>query len=359
MQLAYLWSLRLGFSSKQAGKIKEQGIESFLRSAYNAPYPDVVPDCLSDTPKTLPELREFRKQQSEASPEEKQMNRKKERKVHFQLKDWWIDQMRHSDFPLREKMTCFWHNHFVSTWQKVKDNYWVYEHSMILRKNAFGNYKTLTKQIIRSNAMLKYLDNNNNKNKKINENLSRELLELFALGIGHYSEEDIKNGAKALAGLNFGDHGKGRYRKKIENNETITFLGKTGKFKADDIIDIIFEQENTPYFITEKILKWFIYDEPADELVKYYGDYLKSVDFEIEPFFTKMVKEEYDKPSAGMKIKDPLVYILQLIEELHADEVSNITVATFISGQGMDLFNQPNVKGWDGGKAWLTSQLFL
>ncbi len=359
MQLEHLWALRLGFSTKQAAKIKEKSIEGFLQDTYSAPFEVDFPDFLSDEPKTLSERRERNKMYREISREERQMYRRENRRTFRKMKSWWVNRMRNSEHPLLEKMTCFWHNHFVASWKKVQENYWIYEHYRILRENAFGNYRELTKQIVRSNAMIKYLDNQNNKNGKFNENLSRELLELFTLGIGHYSEEDIKNGAKALAGLGFGNNGMGVYRKKIAYHQPINYLGKTGVFRLDDLIDIIFEQQNTPYFITEKILKWFVYDDPEKSLIKYYGDYLKSVDFELAPFFTKIVTEEYDKPNAGRKIKDPLVYMLQLVDELHAEEVDNTTIATFLSRQGMDLFNQPNVKGWEGGNSWLTSQLFI
>lgn len=125
--------------------------------------------------------------------------------------------MRDSQFPLREKMVGFWLNHFEVTSQKVKSSYWIFQHNNLLRENAFGNFRELTKKVIYSNAMLGYLDNVENKKDKINENLSRELLELFTIGIGTYSEEDIKNGIKALAGLNLGEE-QGMYRNFQEDN---------------------------------------------------------------------------------------------------------------------------------------------
>ena len=140
---------------------------------------------------------------------------------------------------------------------------------MILREHAFGNFKELTKQIIKSNAMVKYLDNVDNKKGKYNENLSRELLELFTIGIGNYTESDIKNGARALAGLNYGDN-RAAYRRFAEDDTDKTYFGKTGNWKADDLVDIIFEQKNIPYLITRKILEWFIYDNPPEDLVTYY-----------------------------------------------------------------------------------------
>jgi uncharacterized protein (DUF1800 family) len=228
----------------------------------------------------------------------------------------------------------------------------------MLRENAFGNFKTLTKKIIQTNAMVRYLDNVDNKRDKINENLSRELLELFTLGIGNYTEEDIKNGAKGLAGLNIGED-QAVYRRFLENDEPITYFGKTGKFKIDEMVDIIFEQKAIPYLITRKILQWFIYDNPSETLVNYYGDYFRKVDFEIKPLLVKLFTEEFPKDNAGSKIKDPLVYILQVLNELNVEQLSPKLLAFYLKQQGMDLFNQPNVKGWNGGKEWLSSQMYL
>ncbi|HAH55438.1 MAG TPA: DUF1800 domain-containing protein [Flavobacterium sp.] len=353
-----LWSLRLGYSAKQAKSIEKTGLKKFLEQSFATKVDSKIPDFLEDSPKSSQELKEIRKTLNAANPEAKKEMLKKEIQVSVEMKSWWIDKMIEEDFPLREKMTCFWHNHYVSTFQKVKVNYWVFQHNQILRGNAFGNFKTLTKKIIQSNAMVRYLDNVDNKKDKLNENLSRELLELFTLGIGNYSEEDIKNGAKGLAGLGIGEE-NAVYRKFFEDNESFIYLGKKGNFKIDEMIDIIFEQPNIPYLITRKILKWFIYDNPKEELVRYYGDYFKQMDFEIRPLLTKIFTEEFAKKNAGSKIKNPLEYSLQLMNELNISNTNTKLITFFIKEQGMDLFNQPNVKGWDGGNSWLTSQIFL
>lgn len=358
MKKSNLWSLRLGFSGKESDAIEKLGLEKFLKHSYSSKFDTQLPAFLNDDPKTLLELKELRESIKTADSEEKKKALKKEIYSAVELKKWWIGKMRNDEFPLRENMVCFWHNHFVSTSQKVKVNYWIYQHNMILREHAFGNFKELTKQIIKTNAMVKYLDNVDNKKGKYNENLSRELLELFTIGIGNYTESDIKNGARALAGLNYGDDGA-VYRRFAEDNSDKTYFGKTGNWKADDLVDIIFEQKNIPYLITRKILEWFIYDNPSEDLVTYYGDYFRKVKFEIQPLLTKIFTEEYKKENSGTKIKDPLVYILQLLDELHIDDLDDAMILFFIKQQGMDLYNQVNVKGWDGGNSWLTSQIYL
>jgi uncharacterized protein (DUF1800 family) len=353
-----LWSLRLGFSNKEASKIAEKGLASFLEKSFKVPFDSSIPSFLNDSPKTKEEFQQQRQASKNASEEENKEFHKKERQTLEEMKTWWVDKMTTSELPLREKMTCFWHNHYVATAQKVKINYWVFQHNQILRKHAFGNFKTLTKEIVQSNAMVRYLDNIDNRKGKLNENLSRELLELFTIGIGNYSEDDIKNGAKGLAGLGVGEE-SAVYRPKLEDNESFVYFGKKGNFKINEMIDIIFEQPNIPYLITRKILKWFIYDNPKEELVKYYGDYFKKKDFEIKPLLTKIFTEEFAKDNAGSKIKNPLEYILQLTNELNVANPNERLITKFLKDQAMDLFNQPNVKGWDGGNSWLTSQVFL
>ena len=353
-----LWSIRLGFSNKQSKSIAQNGILSFLEKSFNDEIDTVLPTFLENEPKSIEELKALRQEIKQKNPDELKKTVKEQAKVGLELRKWWLQKMQNEEFPLREKMTCFWHNHFVSSVQKVKVSYWVYQHNMILRKNAFGNFKDITKQIIQTNAMVRYLDNVDNKKGKINENLSRELLELFTLGIGNYTEEDIKNGAKALAGLTLGED-KATYRARIEDNDEIVYFGEKGHFKVDNLVDIIFKQKNIPFLITEKILKWFIYDNPSKELITYYGNYFKEIDFEIEPLLIKIFTEEFEKKNAGSKIKDPLTYTLQLIDELNINNFSDDMIVFFLKQQGMDLLNQPNVKGWDGGNSWLTSQIYL
>lgn len=353
-----LWSLRLGYSAKQGKAIKETGINSFLDNSFAQQVNSETPEFIQNSPKSFKELQSLRKKLKSSNPEEAKAIYKKEQQTNLDLKSWWIGKMMDNEFPLREKMTCFWHNHYVSTYQKVKVNNWIFQHNQILRENAFGNFKLLTKKIIQTNAMVSYLDNTDNRKGNLNENLSRELLELFTLGIGNYTEQDIKNGAKGLAGLGIGEE-SAIYRKIFEDTESFSYLGESGNLKIDQMVDVIFQHPKVPYLITGKILKWFIYDNPTEELVHYYGSYFKEVNFEIKPLLTKIFTEEFAKNNAGSKIKNPLEYILQLIYELNIPAKNGKAIAFFIKDQGMDLFNQPNVKGWDGGNSWLTSQIFL
>ena len=358
MKKEFLWSQRLGFSNQQAFAIQKLGMERFLQQSFQAPFNTSIPELLSDSPKSLEDLKKIRQTRKEDSEAGKELL-KKEIQTSNELKAWWIDEMKTTEFPLREKMTLFWENHFVTAYQKVKVNYWIFQKNQLLRENAFGNFKTLTKKAMQTNAMVRYLDNVDNKKGKLNENLSRELLELFTLGIGNYSEAYIKNGAKGLAGLGVGET-TAMYRRFLEDNDPIEYLGKKGVLKLDEMIDAIFDHPKIPYLLTQKILQWFLYDEPKENLVKHYGDYFRKVNFEIKPLLIKIFTEEFAKnDTAGSKIKNPLEYILLLTSELKTQRPESTTIAFFLKQQGMDLFNPPNVKGWDGGKSWLTSQIYL
>ena len=358
MKKEFLWSQRLGFSNQQAFAIQKLGMERFLQQSFQAPFNTSIPELLSDSPKSLEDLKKIRQTRKEDSEAGKELLKKKIQTSN-ELKAWWIDEMKTTEFPLREKMTLFWENHFVTAYQKVKVNYWIFQKNQLLRENAFGNFKTLTKKAMQTNAMVRYLDNVDNKKGKLNENLSRELLELFTLGIGNYSEADIKNGAKGLAGLGVGET-TAMYRRFLEDNDPIEYLGKKGVLKLDEMVDAIFDHPKIPYLLTQKILQWFLYDEPKENLVKHYGDYFRKVNFEIKPLLIKIFTEEFAKnDTAGSKIKNPLEYILLLTSELKTQRPESTTIAFFLKQQGMDLFNPPNVKGWDGGKSWLTSQIYL
>ena len=254
MNVNTLWSLRLGFSAKQSSLIQQMGFEQFLSASIRTRPSTSPPSFIKELPKTIEEWRAQRSRMKSMSAEEKKMNQKERRRSTIQLRGWWLNNMQNDKFPLREKMVCFWHNHFVAASQKVKVPYWIYEHNQILRENAFGNFRELTRKMVKNNAIVSYLDNNDNKKGRINENLSRELLELFTLGIGNYTETDIKEGARALAGMGFGN-GQAVYRPRQMDHGIKKYLGKSGNFKADDLVDLIFQHKNAPYLITHKIFE--------------------------------------------------------------------------------------------------------
>jgi hypothetical protein len=355
MEINHLNSLRLGFSTQEAKVIQKKGLSSFISEQLKANYPISEPLFIQNSPKSLKELQELKKS-AEMGGTVAGKIAIDQGKLNFEWKAFVLQRCYESPFPLRDKINLFFQNHFVSTLQSVKVPYWIFKHYESINTYSLGNYKTLVKEMVYSNAMIKYLDNQQNKKGKINENLGRELLELFTLGEGNYTENDIKNTALALAGLSFGQE-KGMYRPNLKDNSVKLVMGKSGNFIIDEVIDIIFEQKNTSYFIAEKALKWFFYDNPPAELIRKYGDVLKKNNFELKPFFQNLFTEECKNTEGGNQIKNPLIYLIQVYKDLNLEPNYKLMVF-FLKNQAMDLYDQPNVKGWKGGQNWLTSQSY-
>lgn len=355
MNLYHINALRLGFSTHTASEIASEGLNSYINRQLKAKVALKAPALLDDSPKSLRDFRAIRQTAQKGGKAAEQIA-KEVITTGFEWKAFLLERYYHTEYPLREKINLFFQNHFVVTLQSVKVPYWIFKHYETIHKHAMGNYKTLVREMVYSNAMIKYLDNQQNRKGHINENLARELLELFTLGEGHYTESDIKNTALSLAGLTFGED-KGMYRPFLKDPSTKTVFGKSGNFTIDEVIDLIFEQPNTPYLIAEKALKWFFYDEPPKVLITKYGNLLKQSNFELQPFFKSMLTEECQNPTGGHQIKNPLTYFFQVHRDLGLSPNFKL-MAFLLKNQGMDIYDQPNVKGWKGGKDWLTSQIY-
>lgn len=355
MNLNHLNALRLGFSTQSAPKIKSLGLDKYIDNQLDSKITIDKPAFIANSPKNLLELYALKQQEQDGIKKADTIGEIL-RITNFEWKAYLLKNCYESDFPLRMKINLFFQNHFVVTQQSVKLPLWIYKHFETINNNALGNYKLLVKEMVYSNAMIRYLDNHQNKKGKINENLGRELLELFTLGEGHYTENDIKNTALSLAGLNFGEE-KGMYRPQLKDDTIKTVFGKSGNFSIDEVIDIIFEQPNTPYFLAEKALKWFFYDKPSKELVLKYGNVLLKNNFELKPFFRTLFTEECINPRGGNQIKNPISFLLQVHYDLNLKPNYKLLVF-LLKNQAMDIYDQPNVKGWKGGKEWLTSQTY-
>jgi uncharacterized protein (DUF1800 family) len=292
--------------------------------------------------------------------EVRNQRRRDERRSVAELKSWWIDRMLTTRRPLQEKLALFWHGHFATSAQKVQEPLFNWQVNDIARRNASGNFKTLTIEMGQSPAMLRYLDNDRSTKRKPNENWARELMELFTMGVGHYSEDDIKNSARAFTGWTR-NHEKFVYREDQHDFGEKTFMGRTGKFDGWDIIDIIFEQPATAEYIAGELWTYFAYPNPEREIVQALAATLRDNDYEMKPLLEQIFASQafYGNKSMGRQIKSPAQLIVQLCSEMGVENPPAALVISSMRELGQDLFYPPNVKGWDGGRAWINANALL
>jgi uncharacterized protein (DUF1800 family) len=297
-------------------------------------------------------------QMQKLTPDQKKQLRKQSVEDLKNLNLSWLNQMINSEAQLREKMSLFWHGHFAC---RVINIYFQQQLLNVIRQNAFGNFGDLLREVSKSPAMLSFLNNQQNRKQHPNENFAREVMELFTMGRGHYTETDIREAARAYTGWGFNVKGEFVKRPFLHDNGSKTFLGKTGNFDGDDIIDIILEQKATAKFITAKIYKYFVNDKVDNEKVeklagKFYRDNYNLRNLMNEIFLSEWF---YEEKNIGTRIKSPvelLVGIRRLIPmELEKPEAQLL----FQRVLGQVLFYPPNVAGWPGGKNWIDSSALM
>lgn len=291
-----------------------------------------------------------------------QERQREQRAMGRELQEWWFRRMVMTGAPLREKMTLFWHDHFATSVQKVRDPRFIYAQNMLFRQYAAGDFKELTHKVARDPAMMLYLDTPTSKRGKPNENFARELLELFTLGEGHYTEQDIKEAARAFTGytLNRLTGAVVHNRQGWDPGEK-QVLGKTGKFDGDGVVDVIFEQEQAARYVPSKLWEFFAYEEPPEDLVVALGDAFTRARFRVKPLLRTIFlsKEFYSERAVRTQIKSPVQFLAQMLRQLEVDEVPHRYVAMASEQLGQVLYNPPNVAGWDWGKAWINTNSLL
>lgn len=282
---------------------------------------------------------------------------KKNRK---KLKDFnllWIDRLMNPKELLRERMTLFWANHFV-----VRDNRidFVQDYNNMLREHALGNFRDFVKAMSKQAAMLKYLNNKQNRKQKPNENFARELMELFTLGKGHYTEQDIKESARAFTGYFHDIRGEFLMRKRQHDDLPKTFFGKTGNFDGDDIIDIILEQKQCAQFISEKIYKYFVNETINKTHVEAMtNEFCKDYDIENLMRYVFTSSWFYDEENIGTKIKSPIDFIVGMQNVVPMTFGKENALFAIQKSLGQTLLAPPNVAGWKGGKSWIDSNTIV
>ena len=357
---------RAGFGGtpEQIDALHKAGFEAALHTVLDAPddsqqFPrpaDVAPldyGAMREQNKMLPE--EDRKKKF-------QEMLKADRGKMFGLISWWLDRMYRTPNPLREKLTLFWHGHFATSAQKVKQSYLMWQQNEMLRQNALGNFGAMTKAVSRDPAMMAYLDTRQSNKAHPNENFARELMELFTLGIGNYTEEDIKQAARAFTGYKIDPRDESfRFVPFQHDDGEKTFFGQTGNFGGDDIIKMILEKPACAQFIVKKIWSFFAYENPPRGVLLPLADSFRKQNYEIKPVMREIFSsaEFYSHAAIRTQIKSPVQWLIGTGKILGYEPPQGMVSVNALRQMGQVPFAPPSVKGWDGGKAWITTSTLL
>ena len=278
-----------------------------------------------------------------------------------QLAAWWLYRMLNTSDPLLEKLTLFWHGHFATSAAKVDKAQMMLDQNEMLRQHARGEFEDMLRAVSRDPAMLVYLDSTTNRRIHPNENYARELMELFTLGVGNYTEKDVKEVARAFTGWEvLGD--RFVFNSAQHDTGAKLILGRTGNFDGDDAVRIVLDHPAASRFIARKLIRFFVFDEPAapDSLVEPIARDLREHEFRIGPVVRRILGSNlfFSDHAIGRKVRSPVELGVGLLRALGAT-TNLIKLAQGLADLGQSLFHPPNVKGWDGGRTWINSSTLL
>lgn len=300
---------------------------------------------------------------------QRQRAEQNDREQMRRIQRWWLRRMIETPRPLEEKMTLFWHGHFATSYRTIEDSYHMFVQNQLFRRNATGNFGELLFAIIRDPAMIAYLDNNDSRKGRPNENLARELMELFSLGVGNYTEQDIKEGARALTGYTFNDD-EFVFQRNNHDDGPKVILGERGTLDGDGFVRAILKQPACSRYMARKLYRFFAadyptgrpeIDGPADAVMRRLAATMVSGRYALRPVLRQLFLSEhfYEPALMNEMIKSPTELVVGAVRSLNTP-VRDIGVLTDALGlMGQNLFFPPSVKGWDGGRAWInTSTLY-
>lgn len=289
--------------------------------------------------------------------EERKQFMRMQRKAISQLNIAWLNEMINSPAQLREKMAFFWHGHFACRSTNLFFNQKLLQ---TIRKNALGSFAVLLKEVSQSAAMLQFLNNQQNKKNAPNENFAREVMELFTMGRGNYTEKDIKEAARAFTGWTADAKGEFVFRKNNHDTGSKTFLNKTGNFTGDDALNIIISQKQTAKFITAKIYRYFVNEIENPQDIDWLAKRFYESNYDISGLLNDIYNSKwfYDSANIGTKIKSPIELIVG-VQRMLPVQLKNELLLNFEKILGQQLFYPPNVAGWPGGKNWIDSTTLM
>lgn len=290
--------------------------------------------------------------------EEKKEIRKEGRQRTVELTYQWLLNMAEEKEMLREKMTFFWLNHFSC---KIAEPFLAQSFLNTVRKHALGNFNELLFAVSKHPAMLSYLNAKQNRRQHPNENFAREVMELFTLGRGNYTEEDVKEGARSFTGWTFNKAFEFKFSKEFHDPGSKTFMGKTGNYTGDDILKIILEKKECANFIALKIYKEFVNENADAGIVSKLADYLFTSGYNISGMMHIVLSAPwfYDKKNIGTKIKSPIELITGFMKTFYLRFPDTGKFLGYQRLLGQEIFIPPNVAGWPGGKNWIDNSSLM
>lgn len=290
--------------------------------------------------------------------DEKKQLQKLQREGVKNLNLAWLQEMSTTSDSLREKMALFWHGHFACRVPNVLHNEQMLQ---VIRENALGNFGDLLVAVSKSPAMLQFLNNQQNRKQHPNENFAREVMELFTMGRGHYTEQDVKEGARAFTGWGFNPQGEFVFRKNLHDDGVKHFLGKTGRFTGDDILQILLEQRATAYHVSEKIYRFLVNDTPDPGQVQQMANWFYDSGYDIATLLEKLFTSDwfYDTRHIGAHIKSPIELMVGMQRTIPVSYRNPNIWLLFQRSLEQVLFYPPNVGGWPGGKSWIDSSSLM
>ncbi len=278
------------------------------------------------------------------------------------LRYWWLRRMAMGPRPFQEKMTLFWHGHFATSFEKVRSPYFFWLQNETFRQNALGNFSQLLVAVAQDPAMLRYLDGANSYKNHPNENFAREVMELFTLGEGNYTEQDIQQAAKAYTGWGISKDGL-RYEYHYGNHDSgpKTIFGQTGNYTGEEVLGLICDKPECAKFIASRVWRFFVQDQPPPAVVDALATDFHAHGMDLRRMMNVIFrsKEFYAPDVIRSQIKSPVQWLIASTHQLQAPLPTQAMTLVMLSLLGQELFQPPNVKGWDGGIAWITTNSLL
>jgi len=278
-----------------------------------------------------------------------------------QLSAWWVYRMLSTPAQALEKLTLFWHGHFATSAEKVTEPILMLQQNELLRTHAFGDFSQLLLEISRDPAMLVYLDSATNRKAHPNENFAREIMELFCLGEGNYSEADIRELARCFTGWEI-RRNEFRFNRFQHDTGTKSILGQTGNFKGEDGVQIVLAQNSAAEFICRKLVKFYVMDDPEPDslLIAPLAALMRHSGMQIRPVVQRILSSNlfFSAASVGRKIRSPVELAIGFLRSLEGS-ANSFELAEHLQLLGQGLLYPPSVKGWDGGRTWINSSTLL